>query len=320
LGRRGWAFSIIGVLFVALIVIVFVRANDFGGGSSANPKWEENIVDDGSGEDKIVQLFVDGTIAQHASFTSGFDAGTFISQLDQVIEDDRVKAVVIRVNSPGGEVVASDEIHNKIVEVQQSGKSVIVSMGAIAASGGYYISAPADRIFANPSTLTGSLGVIFSLPNYQEIADKIGYKETHIKSGKFKDIGSPMRELTDEEKDIFQQLVSESYMQFVDVISKGRDLSKEQVIKIADGRIYSGRQAKELGLIDQFGSLDDATDYALKELGLEGAQIIRYSEPFSFASLLGIASQQSKSSTAEILQEFLPKVTMEPRLLYIYQP
>jgi protease-4 len=317
LGRKGWAFTIIGIMLGITVIVFILRSDDLMEAGSLDRKWEETVVE-GAGQNKIVQLYVDGVIAQSGGFSSDFSSGSFISQLDQAKDDDSVKAIVIRVNSPGGEVVASDEIHDKIVEVQKAGKPVIISMGAMAASGGYYIAAPADRIFANEATLTGSLGVIFSIPNYQEAADKLGYTQYTITSGKHKDIGSPMRPMTEEERDIFQSLVNESYMQFVEIIAKGREMSKEEVVKIADGRIYSGKQAHRLGLVDEFGSLEDATDYIKEKEGLVNAKIVRYAQPFSFGSLF--MGMQAKPSAKQMLQEMLPEISLQPRLLYMYQP
>jgi protease-4 len=318
LGRKGWAIIIISSLLVLTVATMLFKADELGSTGTKN-SWEENVVE-GAGEVKIAQLFVEGVISETASFTSTFTAESFLSQLDQAKDDAGVKAVVIRVNSPGGEVVASDDIYQKIREVQAAGKPVIVSMGAIAASGGYYIAAPADFIFANPSTLTGSLGVIFSLPNYQEAADKIGYREIHIQSGKFKDIGNPLKELSPAEREIFQSLVQESYNQFVNVIAEGRQMDKEKVLKIADGRIYSGAQAKELNLIDDFGSLEDATEYAMKQVGAEEAQIVRYSEPFTLAALFsGQYSSGQDAASLRLLDRVLPNTQAEPKLLYIFQ-
>ncbi|MFC4768158.1 signal peptide peptidase SppA [Effusibacillus consociatus] len=317
MGRKGWAWTIIGSMFVLLILVLAVKGQGLSASGSPH-KWEENLVE-GSGRNKIVQLTVDGVIAQNAGFTSDFNSVDFISQLDQAMKDENVKAVVIRVNSPGGEVVASDEIHNKIMEMKKRGNPVIVSMGAVAASGGYYISAPADRIFANPATLTGSLGVIFSIPNYQKTADWLGYKENVIKSGQYKDIGNPLREMTEGERAVFQKLVDESYQQFVNIISNGRQIPKEQVLKIADGRVYSGQQAKELNLIDEFGSLEDATRYAIKKAGLEKAKVVKYEPKFSFGSILS-GKQEAESLLTKLLQGAAPRISQEPRLLYLFQP
>jgi protease-4 len=222
------------------------------------------------------------------------------------------------VDSPGGTVIDSEEIHAKILELKEAGVTVVVSMGATAASGGYYISAPADFIFASPSTITGSLGVIFSVPNFQKAADWIGYKENTITSGKMKDIGSPLREMTAEERGVFQALVDESYEQFVKVIADGRGLSKAEVLKLADGRIYSGKQAQKLGLVDELGSLEDATAYMVDLLNYDDYRIVRYLEPFSFDSLFQGFITAQDSQTATVLREFFPKVSYEPQLLYLY--
>lgn len=319
MGRKRWAWTIIGLLVLFLLIVYVVKdSKSVGTGSPGN--WQEQVIE-GSGTSKIAQLAVDGTITQSRDMFSSnsFNAGDFISQLDQAIRDEAVKALVIMVNSPGGEVVASDEIYQKILEVKQAGKPVIISMGAMAASGGYYISAPADRIFANPNTLTGSLGVIFTLPNYQGTANWLGYKEYVIKSGEHKDIGNPLRELTAEERGIFQELVDESYQQFVDIIAAGRQIPHEEVLAMADGRVYSGRQAKKLNLIDEFGSLEDATAYAIQSLGLAEAKIIQYSRPVSFRSLLYGLKQPADSAVAKALQPFLSRVSAEPRLLYLLE-
>ncbi|NQX66596.1 signal peptide peptidase SppA [Paenibacillus alba] len=321
MGKRGWALIIVGALLIVMVLILVFKTKDWNEAvSSEKNKWQEEVIS-GKGKNKLVQLDVEGVIAGKPSFSSSFSTGAFLSQLDQVSKDPNVKALVIRVDSPGGEVVASDEIHQRIEHVKKAGKTVVISMGAVAASGGYYISAPADYIFANRSTLTGSLGVIFALPNYEKTAELLGYKQNIIKSGEFKDIGSPLRELTSKEKDIFQSLVNESYQQFVSVIEKGRKLSREEVLKVADGRIYSGQQAKTLGLIDEFGTLEDAREYAKQKLGLEDVKVIKYSQKLSLFSVLDGLSQKMKSPAAQVMEQILPAAsTAGPRLLYLFQP
>lgn len=317
MGRRGWAITIVAGLVVIAGILAVVQSGK--GPSNADEfSWDEEKVQ-GNGHYKVVQLFVEGTIAEQGGFRSSFAAGDFLDQLEQARKDEEVKAVVIRVNSPGGEVVASDEIYNKILSVKEAGKPVIVSMGATAASGGYYISAPADYIFANPSTLTGSLGVIFSIPNYEKAANWIGYKENTIKSGEFKDIGSPLREMTDKERAIFQQLVSESYNQFVSVIEKGRNLPKDKVLALADGRVYSGLQAKELGLIDEFGSLEKATFYALTKANLPAdGKVVKYVQSFSLVSLFS-SMKMKLNPLSEAVGQMMPEVASGPKLLYLFQ-
>lgn len=181
-----------------------------------------------------------------------------LKHLRKALKNDKVKAILLRVNSPGGTVPTSQEIHEAVVALQKKGKPVVVSMGDVAASGGYYVSCGADKIFANPGTLTGSIGVIINLMNFKGLADKLGVEPEVIKSGTFKDIASPYRKLTKEDEEILHNLIMDSYEQFTSAISEGRKLPIEQVKGIADGRIYSGRQAQKLGLVDELGSYTDA--------------------------------------------------------------
>lgn len=181
-----------------------------------------------------------------------------LKHLRKALKNEKVKAILLRVNSPGGTVPTSQEIHEAVIALQKKGKPVVVSMGDVAASGGYYVSCGADKIFANPGTLTGSIGVIINLMNFKGLADKLGVEPEVIKSGTFKDIASPYRKLTKEDEEILHNLIMDSYEQFTSAISEGRKLPIEQVKGIADGRIYSGRQAQKLGLIDELGSYTDA--------------------------------------------------------------
>ncbi len=167
--------------------------------------------------------------------------------VDKFGKDGSITAVVLRVDSPGGGVAASQEIYDAILELKKT-KKVVVSMGSIAASGGLLIACAADKIVANPGTITGSISAIMQFANFEELLKKVGVKSAVVKSGEYKDIGSPLRDMTPEEKVIVQDLVDDIYNQFVDVIVKERKLSREKVIEIADGRVFSGRKAKELGL------------------------------------------------------------------------
>ena len=191
-------------------------------------------------------------------------------QLRALQRNPAVKAVVLRVDSPGGEVVASDEIAKEVKRTREAGKKVVVSMGSLAASGGYYVSAGADRILANPTTTTGSIGVIGVIPNAQELLSTLGIQIQVIKSGPFKDQGSPFRPLTDEERAIFQRMIDEAYEQFVQVIAEGRKLDPARVREIGDGRIYTGLQAQQLGLVDEFGDLRRAIQVAAELAGIKG--------------------------------------------------
>jgi protease-4 len=209
-----------------------------------------------------------------------------LTQIRQATIDQRVKAVVLRVDSPGGGVVASSEIHAELLKLKAAGKPLVVSMGSVAASGGYYISAPADRIYANADTLTGSLGVILSTLNYAEAFEKLGLQSYVYKSGALKDIGSPTRPPTAEEEAVFQAIVQGAYDGFVRVIVEGRGLPEADVRTIADGRVYTGAQAQTLGLVDDLGNLDAAIAGARQLASLEAATVVRYTESTSLRSLL----------------------------------
>lgn len=309
-------------VFAVLIAGIFVErlsSSDLAADSSGYYLEEEVL--SGSGENKIVQLFVNGVISGQRN-ASGLPsmAEVLHEQLRRVEADPSVKAVVLRIDSPGGEVVATDEIHSQLLHLKKERNlPIVISMGSTAASGGYYLATAGDSIFANPNTLTGSLGVIFNLLNYGEAINKLGVHQYSIKSGRFKDIGSPARAMTTQEQHIFQTLVNDSYNKFVDVIVNGRNLPREKVLEIADGRIYSGEQAKDLGLIDQFGDLDEATQYALALSGETEAIVVRYKEQLSLRSLLfalrqhwsnpdplGIARVLDRQSTHRLLYQMNP--------------
>ena len=197
--------------------------------------------------------------ADNSLFTSSVGSSSnALKELRKALKSKKVKTVLLRVNSPGGTVPMSQEIHEAVLQLKAAGKPVVVSMGDVAASGGYYISCGADKIVANPGTLTGSIGVIINLMNFKALADKVGVEPEVIKSGLFKDIASPYKKMTKEEHDILLALIMDSYEQFTTAIAEGRKIPIEKVKTIADGRIYSGRQAQKLGLVDELGSYSDA--------------------------------------------------------------
>lgn len=235
---------------------------------------------------QIARIKVDGTIMDMGapSLWSGesYNHQLVLDSLDEVKDNDDIKALMLVVNSPGGGVYESAEIHEKIEAIKKAGKKVYVTMENMAASGGYYISAPADKIYASKETLTGSLGVIMQSMNYKELADKYGVKFNTIKSGPHKDIMSPTKEMDEEERAILQKFVDESYEGFVNVISSGRHMDKAQVKKIADGRIYSGQQAKDLKLVDEIGNESDAMKALKNEIKAKDAEVIEFSEPTDF--------------------------------------
>lgn len=216
--------------------------------------------------DKVGVVMVKGVIN---------DSKNIVDQLDKYDRDDGIKAVVIRIDSPGGAVVPAQEIYDKVLELKKS-KKVVVSMSSVAASGGYYIACASDKIVANPGTITGSIGVIIQFPQMKELLEKIGLKSTVVKRGKYKDTGSPTREMTSDEKVLVQKVVDDIYDQFVDVVSLNRNIPKKRIMEIADGRIFSGRQALNLGLIDYLGNMEYTIDLAARLSGIEGEPEVVY--------------------------------------------
>ena len=197
------------------------------------------------------------------------DSKDTIRQLRHFLKKENIKAVVLRVDSPGGVVAPSQEICDEVRKFAVK-KKIIVSMGSLAASGGYYISAPATMIYANPGTITASIGVILKLSNIEALIDKIGIKAYTLKTGKYKDSGSPVRQFTEEDRAMLQAVIDNTHEQFVRAVAEGRKLPVEEVRKIADGRILSGEQAKALKLVDRLGTLQDAIEEAGKQAGIKG--------------------------------------------------
>jgi len=213
------------------------------------------------GGDRVAIVEVFGTI------TSPYDV---IRQLKKYGEDGSIPSVVLHINSPGGGVAASQEIYEEINKLREKGVKVVASMSAVAASGAYYVACAADTIVANPGTLTGSIGVIFEWPILSELMRKLGVKLEVIKSGDMKDVGSIGRPITRREREMLQSVVDDTYNQFVEVVSRERSLPIEDVIELADGRIFTGNQARDLGLVDVIGNFEDAIQIAAEMGGIEG--------------------------------------------------
>jgi len=197
------------------------------------------------------------------------DSEDIVRQLNYLRNDDSVKAVVLRIDSPGGVVGPSQEIHAEVKKLAAR-KKVVVSMGSLAASGGYYVASAASTIYANPGTITGSIGVLMKFANLEGLMGKIGMKAFTLKTGKFKDVGSPARTMTGEEKAMLQAVIDDTHAQFVRAVAAGRNLPEGEIRKIADGRIFTGEQAKALKLVDRIGTLQDAIEEAGKLGGIRG--------------------------------------------------
>ena len=277
-----------------------VSSGHHGGG----PRLDEVTVEDHSGSDKIAVIPIEGIISSRMADRGGFNMVDIVkAQLKRADEDDDVKGVILRVDSPGGEVLASDDIANLLREFQEgSGKPVVVSMGSLAASGGYYVAAPCEWIVANELTITGSIGVIMHGYNYRGLMDKIGLKPDVYKSGKFKDMLSGDRLQSDippEERAMVQKLIDETYSKFKSVVGEGRkaanDMNKDGRALVsdwanyADGRVFSGKEARELGFVDELGGFDTAVKRTLKLAKVKGeASIIEYRQRMDFADLFSI--------------------------------
>jgi protease-4 len=230
-------------------------------------------------EDRIALIRVEGVI---------LDSQTTVGELKRFSENPSVKAIVLRIDSPGGGVVPSQEIHDAVKRVRtKSNKAVIASMGSVAASGGYYIAAATDRIVANPGTLTGSIGVIMETANVEGLLQKIGVEGVVIKSGKYKDVGSPLRKMSDEERGLLQAVMDDVHKQFIEAVAEGRAIELTDAQALADGRIFTGRQAKEARLVDELGDLEDAIQLAADVVGIEGEpKVVEPRRRFSIRELL----------------------------------
>lgn len=283
-----------------------------------------DVIEKGNMDEKIVTLSLDGVIqdAGNAGLLggAGYDHAFFMEQLKNIEEDPTVKGVILRVNSPGGGVLESADIYDGIVSIMENREiPVYVSMGGMAASGGYYVSAPATKIFVNQETITGSIGVIMQSLNYAKLAERIGIDFNTIKTGPYKDMMSPNREMRDDERALLQEMVNDSYERFVSIIAKGRDMKVEDVKKVADGRIMNGRQAIEAGLADDFGKYEDVIVAMKEEQSLEDAAVVTYVPEESLRSLFGMKVQQWINPDFET--QLLTKLMSEnsaPRMMYLY--
>jgi len=234
---------------------------------------------------RVEVIYVQG-IMLTGSIPTGFGMATseeITQSLKVANEDESVKAIVLRINSPGGSPAAAEEIVSAMKKIE---KPIVISMGDVAASAAYYISAPADRILANPDTMTGSIGVIWEFQNKSKFYDEEGTSFYIAKSGEFKDMGGDWKGLSDSEKQYADQVISEAYGRFVKEVADDRNLSLSKVKDLADGRIYTGAKAKEIGLVDELGSLDDAIEIAAKLGGIEGKPEVGYANKPSLSRLL----------------------------------
>jgi protease-4 len=330
--RTGWiVYSVIVTFFLFLSALgnLVLLAVAFGGGRAEvpltrhRPQYEEQFVEGNAGaRDKIAVIYLTGVIsATQDGYTSDEGVvGDIKDQLRQAVEDKRVKAIILRINSPGGEVVASDSIYQAVAEAREK-KPVVASMDSVAASGGYYVAVGSSYIMANELTITGSIGVILQTFTFGGLADKVGVKFHTFKSGRYKDLLNPAREPAEDEKALVQSLVQEVYEKFVTIVAEERRMNLSDLKGdkgLADGRILSGKQAREAGFVDDLGYFEDAIDKAMELAGIKEAKVVRYIPPFSLRNFFRLLGQ---STAAKVHVEISPsKINLESGKLYFLPP
>lgn len=226
------------------------------------------------GKERIALIRIEGPI---------LDSRATVDELETYGDDPLVKAIVLRLDTPGGGVAPSQEIYNAVKRVRlDKHKTVVTSMGNVAASGGYYIAVASDRILANPGSLTGSIGVVMQLANLENLMNKIGVKNIVIKSGRYKDVGSPFRMMGEEDRHLLQSVLDDAHRQFIEAVATGRSLDAADVEALADGRIFTGQQAKDVLLVDDLGDLTDAVKLAADMSGLQSPPVVETPRPYSF--------------------------------------
>ncbi len=335
-------------MFLALalgLLLVLVLASDFShalsglagfgrSGHRSGHGLEEAWIEDNGSANKMVVIQVEGLITSQTWDGVGRDMVDLVeAQLKMARQDKAVKAVILKVDSPGGEVMASDRIARAIAEFQEkTGKPVIASMGGLAASGGYYVSAPCQWIVANELTMTGSIGVIMHSFNYRGLLDKVGLYPQVFKSGKFKDMLSgtkKLEEIDPKEGQMIQDMIDETFKKFMSVVAEGRRRARDKNKgggraltpnweQYADGRVLTGKQALELGFVDEQGSLETAVARAKKLARIEDADLIRYHEPLRLASLLGLLGKGETRTIRIDVGMDLPK--LQAGRLYLLSP
>lgn len=325
----------IAIIVAAVLIFISIGINslsylftrDFSGFmeemAAGNAGYSEVVIEQGKGRDRIAVLTLDGVIQDVGSSlfaSSGYNHQLFMSQLQDVLNDATVKGVVLSVNTPGGGVVESSDIYDAIKAIQIEREiPIYVAMGGLAASGGYYVSAPAEKIFVHPETITGSIGVIMESVNYAKLAEKYGIDFNTIKTGPYKDIMSGSREMTEEEHNMLQEMINDSYERFVAIVAEGRNMSTEQVKKIADGRIMNGKQAIESGLADDYGKMGDVIDAMKVDYELENATVFEYAPMDSLGSLFGVevGNLFGRNMESELIGKLLSDYDA-PRMMYLY--
>jgi protease-4 len=321
ISARRWALSALASL-PALLALGCITINIPSG--EIDPLVETVV--DGEGDAKVLLLEIDGMITESSDVANLFGTlnegmvGRIREELDRARADDQVKAVVVRINSPGGTVTGSDLLYDEIQRFKQERKvPVIAQLMGTAASGGYYVALAADEIHAERTTVTGSIGVIFSGINIAGLMEKFGVENQTITSGKFKDAGSILRRMRPEERAQLQSVIDDLYARFVEVVKAGRTkLTSDQIRALADGRIFSATQAKQAGLVDEIGSLDASLRRARERAGLASASVVTYHRPREYENNYYTRGPTHREALLDLWPEALP--ISGPAFLYLWAP
>ncbi|HHT9121210.1 MAG TPA: signal peptide peptidase SppA [Candidatus Hypogeohydataceae bacterium YC41] len=322
---RGYGYWILAILssffFLSTIILAallfgglaFMRAFSLEEEALKESYIEEVI--EGTGQKKIAVIPIEGIIRSGPSSFVPDEAGlveNFKKRLENASNDAHVEAILLRIDSPGGGITASDIIYNELIKYkEEKRKKVVACMEDVAASGAYYVAVTADKIVAHPTTVTGSIGVIMPLINISELVKRYGIEDKSITSGPFKEIGNPLKPMSPEEEAVLRSIVEEMYNRFIIVVSKGRNIQLEDVRKLADGRIYTAQQALSLGLVDQIGYLSDAIKLTKEMAGLKEAKVIRYKKKWGIKDLLGLRANRPSITIESFAQDV-------PRLMYLW--
>jgi len=304
-GRWFWGIFIsvvvVALLLAAVSFFYLAKTISFG-----DRYYEQS----GSGSQKIAVVDLNFTILSSESI---------VRQFKKYSDDKSIKGIILKVNTPGGGVAASQEMYEIIRQTRDKGKPVIVSISSLGASGGYYAACGGSLIIADPGSLVGSIGVIINLMNFKALAEKIGLNETIIKSGELKDAGSPFRDVNEKDIEYFQNIVDDTFDQFLDVVSKERKIDKEKLREYATGRVFTGRQAKEIGLVDSLGTFEDAIRIAGNICGIEGEPaLVKERERKSLAERVidGFSNSEIKTIKEELKSEFLEQPILQYKFEY----
>ncbi|MEO8665865.1 MAG: signal peptide peptidase SppA [Ignavibacteria bacterium] len=304
-GRWFWGIFIsllvLALVFVGLCFIFFSKII-----SETDGYYHETS----GGKGKIAVVDLNYTILSSESI---------VRQFKDYGEDKKIKAIILRVNTPGGGVAASQEMYEIIKQTRDKGKPVIISISSLGASGGYYAACGGSIIVADPGSLVGSIGVIINLMNFKELAEKIGVTQTIIKSGELKDAGNPLRDINEKDKEYFQDIVDDSFDQFLEVVSKERKIDKEKLKEYATGRVFTGRQGKEIGLVDSLGTYEDAIRIAARMAGIEGEpSIVKERRRVSLVERMldTFSNNEIRSIKEELKNEFVDQPMLQYKFEY----